>query len=168
MLVVFVVWVNYTNYIQEDNTKLAKKVKVLEKRIVQEKDFSEKYMNKKLEKSSNEQTLQKRLLFDGDAQSYSESMGSFQGIIDASAKDQCRVNYIKWGSSVKSDGWYDRLRMNVSLNCQPKRFVRFENLLRDSGKLIHIESFRAFKNQRNVTITFILQLVGYRTKETQK
>ncbi len=145
LLAALLILVNYENYFKVDQKKLAQKATMLIQRIHHEEYIKEVYSNKTLYDELQETSPYHKLMFDGKSLSYSQTMGAFQNLITQAAKDRCKIISLKWGQSEKNERWYDTLRMRFRAECSPKDFIAFTNHLRDSHKLIKIESFLAIK-----------------------
>ena len=146
LLAALLILVNYENYFKIDQKKLAQKARMLTQRIHHEQYIKEVYSNKTLYDELQKSSPYRELMFDGETLSYSQAMGAFQNLITQAAKGSCKITSLKWGQSEKSERWYDTLRMRFSAECSPKDFITYTNRLRDSHKLIKIESFLAVKN----------------------
>ena len=149
LLLSLIVFVNYENYFKEDEVKLSNKKNMLERRILQEKHIEEKYLNKGLSKELKEFSPYNGLMYDGKKFTYSQAMGELQNLINSSAKERCEIKSLNWSQSSKSELWYDKLRMNLKMECKPKEFVLFTNALRSSGTLVKMESFIAVKKNKS-------------------
>ena len=145
LLAALLVLINYENYFKGDQKKLAQKAVMLTQRIHHERYIKEVYSNKTLLQELQKSSPYSELMFDGRTQSYSQAMGAFQNLITEADKENCKVSSLKWSQSEKSELWYDKLRMNFRAECSPKDFITYTNRLRNSHKLITIESFSALK-----------------------
>ena len=145
LLAALLILVNYENYFKSDQKKLTQKAEMLTQRISHERYIKEVYSNKTLLQELQKASPYRELMFDGTTLSYSQAMGSFQNLITQAAKDNCKVTSLKWSQSEKGELWYDTLRMRFVAECSPKDFITYTNHLRNSHKLIKMESFSARK-----------------------
>jgi len=159
LLFSFVILVNYINYFSPDRDKMYKKTLLLDKKIAQQKKLIDAKLDiKELKKSPD------KYFFDGNRLSFSQSMGSLQKIIHLSAKDNCRIEHLKWLQTPQSNKWYDTLKMNTSLQCKPKEIFLFINKLRNNNKLFIIKNFSAIKMNKKKKIYVKFQVIAFRKK----
>ena len=159
LLVSLVVLINYINYFLPDRKKLHNEIVLLQKKIQKEQKLNTK--NIKLESLK----IKEKELFFSKNLSYSQAMGKMQKMIKKSAKNSgCKVLHLKWAQIPASSSWYERLKMNLSLECKPKASFVFINDLRGNHKLFYIETFKIFKKRKKDFLQINMQIVGYRIK----
>ena len=159
LLAILTIYINYENYFKEDTSRLYSQIESISIKVSQEENLSSS------EKDFIKNNIDfKRLVFLSKEYSYSKAMGEIQNQITNSAKDICITKKIKWAQTASSTQWYEKLRMNISLECSPKNFQKFINTLRDKEKLYNIENFRVSKHRKKDILNISLQLVGYRVK----
>jgi len=156
-LFILVVYVNYTNYIQQNSAKLYAIIENLKVKIAQEKEIQKEHPKKEDLSIATE-----HLMFDGNKFNYSQAMGKLQEIITKSAKKTCSLKKIQWAQTASSTLWYDRLRMNLTLECTPKAFYTFTNKLKEDKKLFIINNFRVLKTRNKEKLYISMQLMAYR------
>jgi len=157
LLIAFIIYTNYENYIKEDTNKLHREILSLQTNIARETDIAKHHYTKKsllLDYS--------KLTFDGKKQSYSKAMGAMQNQLASSAKGLCDVKRIKWAQVPSRDGWYDKLRMNVSLSCTPNNLIKLTNSLKKKPTIYNVENFRVSRDRRKPLLNIAIQLVAFR------
>ena len=175
LLVVFTLYVNYTNYLEKDTKKLFNQISYMKSKIEQEKKFNQ---NVSLEKQFllDQNGSYLSLFYNGVKLSYSQSMGEMQKGLEKSLSKNCKISNIQWRQTISGkDKWYDNLRFNLTLFCKtPNDFILFQNNLRDTYKLFTYEELRLRKSIRNRRfrtkdgIKIYMQLIGYRSKSNEK
>jgi len=161
-LITLILYVNYENYIKEDTQKLYRTKSSLEMKINKELALQQQHISKDdllLDLDS--------LMFDSKTHSYSQAMGEMQKEIKLSAKDGCRVKKVRWAQVATNEDWYEKLRINVSLECQPNDIFKFNNNLKKSKKLYVIENFKISKDRRKEMLHFNMYVVGFRIKNVK-
>jgi len=157
LLIALIVYINYQNYIKEDSQKLHREILSLQTNIAREIDIEKQHYT--------EQNLSldySQLMFDGKKYSYSQAMGAMQNELTASAKGLCSVKQMKWAQVPSHDGWYDKLRMNVSISCTPNNFMKFSNAMKKNSILFKIETFRATRDRNEPSLNLNIQVVAFR------
>jgi hypothetical protein len=162
LLVAMLLFVNYINYWMPDRDKLHKDILLLERKIKKEQELNQKKLDIKSLKLAYDDYF-----FDAKKYNYSQAMGKFQEMINTSAKDRCKVTHLKWAQVPSSESWYERLKMNLSLECTPKDIFVFINTLRENKKLFYIENFHIVKSRKE-NLQIRLQLVAYRKHDAKK
>jgi len=160
LLIVLVLFVNYINYFLPNRDKIDKKIVLLENKIGQQ----EALLHKKIDQKDLNVSYEK-YFFDGKVSGFSQSMGTLQKKITKSAQGNCKVKKIKWLQIPQSQEWYDKLKMNVTLECLPKDVFLFINNLRSDPKLFTIRNFKALKMKKGKRIYVNFQLIAYRKKK---
>lgn len=163
-IITLTLYVNYTNYFRADISKKYATISSLKSAIAREKALNKKNV-KDVEK--NLKISFPSLMFQGKNYNYSQAMGILQNQITKSAKDIAIVKQIKWAQTAKTKLWYNKLRMDVYLQCTPKNFVRFTNRLKSNHKLYKIENFKGYKDRKK-KVYFAFQIVAYRIKNVKK
>ena len=162
LLVAFIIYTNYENYFKVDIPKLHRQVATLKANIQREEEITKaKHTESDLLVDYDKITLS------GKKYTYSKAMGEMQNQITDSSKDTCTIKSIKWAQSPTSKEWFDKLRMDVFLNCTPRNLFILTNKLKDKNTIYTFESFKVYKaKNRDKKIQMLgvqVQLVGYRT-----
>ena len=157
LLTVLVICINYTNYFQQDSEKLYRTIENLKMKIAQEKEIQKRKIQKE-----ELQVGADKLVFDGTKLSYSEAMGKLQDIITKSTQKSCTLTKIQWAQTPSTNLWYDRLRMNVSLQCTPKDLFSFINRLKENNKLFVINNLRVLRMRNKEKLYVKMQVMAYR------
>ncbi len=163
LLVTFIIYVNYQNYIKEDMKKLHREITSLTANISREVELGEQNHT-----SVSLLLDYDKITFSAKEYSYSKAMGEMQNHISDAAKDLCEVKSIKWAQVPTTKEWYDKLRMNIRLTCKPNELFEVTNRLKDRHIIYNIENFKAFKDTRKEYLNISLQLVGFRTNNEVK
>ena len=164
LLLVMVAYVNYTNYFKVDQNKLIAKIKILKVKVQKEVDIGETYKDKSsLEKLKNNFYYKKFML--DDKLKYSKAMGKLQNIISSSIDSSCKIKNIKWGTSAKTSTWYERLRMNVMMECSPKGFIVFKDNLNKTNKIYKFENFQIRRMDKDKKLSITYQFIGYKLSD---
>lgn len=161
LLLVMVVWINYMNYFQVDEKKLNSKIELLESRIAQEREITELYKDEKLLKKLKEKTYYKEMMLD-EQMNYSKAMGLLQDTINKSAKGNCTVLDLKWGSKIPSDTWYSPLKISARMECSPEGFVAFKNRLVKTKKIYKFENLKISKQNKHQKLYISFQFIAYK------
>ena len=157
LLLSLVLFTNYINYLLPNRDKYDQEIKLLEQKIVREEKLNDQHIDPK------ELTLPyKHYFFDATKYNYSQAMGKFQEIITNSVQKNCKVSYLKWAPVPSSTTWYDRLTMNLSLECIPKDMFAFINRLRKNRELFYVQYLKISPNKRIQKLRVTMQLVAYR------
>jgi Tfp pilus assembly protein PilO len=161
LLAVLVVFINYNNYIKQDDDKLLRKIALIKQKISQEKEISKRDIKKKdlLIKLDN-------LMFDGNKYTYSEAMGEMQNILTKGIKTSCKFDRVKWAQVASSDKWYDILRMNVYFRCEASKINKAINAIKKSKKLFYIESLNITPRRKGDILSVSMQVVAYRKRKS--
>jgi len=157
LLIALIIYTNYENYIKKDTSKLHREILSLQTNIAREADIEKHHYTKDsllLDYS--------KLTFDGKKLSYSQAMGKMQNQLASSAKGICDVKRIKWAQVPSQDGWYDKLRMNVSLSCSPNNLIKFTNSLKKKPTIYNVENFRVTRDRLKPLLDINVQLVAFR------
>jgi len=158
LLILFVILVNYINYFQKDRKKLFNQINMIEKKIEREERLNHMDIN-----LTSLKTEQFKYLFDKKS-SYSKSMGDMQEIINTSAKGICEVEHLKWSQVPISKEWYQYLKFDISLVCNPSDMIHFANKLKESKKLIIFRDVRISKIHNKHTFRLRANLIGFKVK----
>ncbi len=163
LLVILIIYTNYENYVKVDVQKLYREVSSLKTNIDREVKISKENFTKE----SLALDL-KKVTFDAKEYSYSQAMGEMQNQINEALKESCSVKHIKWAQVPNTKEWYDKLRMNISLQCKPKELFIATNRLKSNKILYSVENFRASKDRRKEILNINFQLVAFRTNHESK
>lgn len=163
-LLIMILWVNYTNYFQVDEKKLQTKINILEAKTLKEEKLTELYFDKESLKKLKEKSTYKQMFMD-EKLNYSKAMGILQDTINNSAKNQCKVEYLKWGSKVPSNEWYETLKMDVRMLCRPKSFVVFKNKIVKTKKLYKFENFKIIRIDKKKKLLISYQFIAYKLRK---
>lgn len=158
ILIVLTVYINYENYIKKDSGKLLQEVKVLESRILQEKEIianKEDYSHKIEKFIFNDYFFSEKV-------NYSKSMAKLQDIIVVASNDLCSVKRIKWSSTEINTNWYSKLAMDVSLECTSNNFDKFIINLKKVKKFYKIENLLVSKNRKKNILNINFQILAFR------
>jgi len=163
MLFAFIVYVNYTNYFQVSTQKLFASIEQLENRIEREKAlFKQKIKKEDLK------IVYKKYFFNGSELTYSQSMAQFQDNISNAYGKMCTINNIKWAQVPIKQHSYEKLRMNVSMECLPSKFYSATNTFKKQNKLYYFENLRLSKKSKKNELNINMQVLGYRTIDNEK
>ena len=157
LLIAFIIYTNYENYMKKDTTKLHREVLSLQTNIAREINIAKQHYTKEsllLDYS--------KLTFDGKKYSYSQAMGEMQNQLSSSADGLCNVKRMKWAQVPSRDGWYDKLRMNVSLSCTPNNLIKLTNALKAKPTIYNVENFRVTRDRNKALLNITIQLVAFR------
>lgn len=157
LLLSFVIFVNYLNYMMPNRDKLHKKIELLSYKMDKEKRLGSTKPDMK--------TLQlpfERLFYDANKFNYSQAMGDFQEHITKAAKESCTIKYLKWAQVPLSTKWYDVLKIDTALECTPNKMFLFVNTLRKDAKLYNIKNFTIYKMRNKPMLQLHMQLTSYR------
>jgi len=160
LLISLVILVNYDNYMLPDRSELARKITLLQNKIAREKRLN---AMKILPEDLNIEA--KSLFFDAKTTSYSKAMGELQHIVSDAASNLCNVRNIKWAQMAANEEAYEKLSLDVSLECTPGNFLRFINRLRSKNKLVTIHNLLLGPVPKKSTLIVSFQLHGYRIKD---
>lgn len=164
LLFILVVFVNYENYFKPNIQKMYSKINLLENRIFQEKILYKNISQEDLNISVN----YKNMMYNGQKYTYSQAMGKFQEDITKATKGFCKVEKILWAQVSTTETWYEKLRINLFLNCSPDALHQTANNLKSQGKLYYSENFLALKLQKKNTLKVKVQLVAFRSLDATK
>lgn len=157
LLLSFVIFINYINYILPNRDKQQREIELLERKIAKEHKLNHQKIDpKKLLLPYDE------YFFDGKKYNYSQAMGKFQEIITKSAKGNCKVAHVKWAPTPSTKSWYDTLKIDTLLECYPKDVFVFINKLRDNSKLFYPQNLTAYPLKKIQKVRVNMQLVAYR------
>jgi len=157
LLLTLVVFINYMNYILPDRDKYINKIQLLERKIAKEQKLNKQHID------VNKLTLPyKSFFFDSKKYNYSQSMGKFQEIITKSVEKHCKIKSIKWAPVPSTLDLYDRLKINLSLECKVKEMYKFINTLRKNNKLFYVQNLKIFPPRKIKKIKINMQLIAYR------
>jgi len=157
LLLSFVLFINYINYFLPNRDKQEREIRLLERKIAKEHK-----LNKQKVDTSKLVLPYDKFFFNGDKYNYSQAMGKFQEIIVKSAKKNCKVSHMKWAPVPSKESWYDKLKINTSLECDPKDMFTFINHLRANPELFYIENLKVYPMKKIKKLRVTMQLVAYR------
>lgn len=157
LLIIIVGYINYNNYFIYDVERLKLKTNLLLSKLDYEKSLKkETFIPSKLKNYENK-------FFDGKKYSNSKAMSKMQSLISEAGKDTCQIKNIQWGQVTLEKSWYEKLRINLSMNCTPTGLTLFANKLQKNNKFIYFENIAIVKDQKEDKLIIGLQLVSYRT-----
>lgn len=159
LLVALTVLINYQNYFKESQN--SKTLTMLQSRIASQKALSKDMSLAQIE--SQIKTLQahkKRFIPKG--MNFSKAMGKLQSMVEESAKEECEIKSTKWASYFKSPTWFELLKMDVVLECDPKKFARFTQKLQKRRYFIDMKSLIMKKYRGKMTI--MMRVQSYKVK----
>ena len=157
LLFSLVLFVNYHNYIMPNRDKLHQKIVLLTDKIAKERRLEQAKPTKE-ELKLPSQTL----FYNGKTLNYSQAMGALQEEVKKAVEGQCETKHLKWAQVPVSKAWYDRLTMDVVLECTPTNLFRVINRLRETGKLYKIENLTLYKMRKKPLLQLQMQFIGYR------
>jgi len=157
LLLSFVLLVNYINYMLPNRDRLNREKELLERKIAKEHKLNAQHID-----SKKLILPYKKYFFDEKKYNYSQAMGKFQEIITKSAQKQCKITSLKWAPVPTSQDWYDRLKINLSLECKPKNMFLFINKLRENPELFYVQNLKLFHQRNKTELRVNMQLVAYR------
>lgn len=160
LLVALMLYVNYQNYMKGDVVKLHREIATLQTNIEREKNIAEGNYTKEALKLSYDE-----LLFDGKLFNYSTAMGKMQEIIHEAAKENCDIKYIKWAQASLTKTWYDKLRMDLSLDCEPQKFFVFVDELQKHKILYIAENSTILRYNNQSKLNIRMQFITFRKKD---
>lgn len=160
LLATLVVLVNYSNYLLPDRDKLHRTKTLLEANIAKERRLNRKRIDPKRLRNPYADAF-----FDGKRHSYSQAMGALQNMVGESAKGLCEVKRIRWAQVPASGQWYDRLKLQLSLECHPDNVFAFVDALHRSGKLLYTEHFRVTRVKGKNALSLVMDLVAFRSRD---
>jgi hypothetical protein len=175
LLMVFTLYVNYTNYFEKDRKKLFNQIIYMESKIEKEKQFN-KNVSLKQTSSIDKNSSYLSLFYDGEKFSYSQAMGEMQDDIEKSLPKNCKISNIQWRQTASGkEQWYDTLRFNLTLFCKtPNNFISFQNTLKERKKLFNYELLRLSRSKKSRRfrieegIKIQAQILGYRVRNNEK
>ena len=159
LLIALIVLINYNNYILPNRDKLHTTLELLKQKISKEEHIISEKIDPK-----NLFNPYKDVFFSGKQYTYSNAMGELQKMINESADGLCTINQIHWAQIPVSSNWYDRLKMQLRLECHPDNLVKFINNLYKNKKLIYTEHFRLMKQRKKNTLSLLMDVIAYRSK----
>ena len=166
LLFVLIIYVNYTMHFRKDITKIEKNISNIENRILKEEKLLKE---KKKYKEINTTKDYTYLFYDGISLSYSATMGKFQQLVEATAKDtNCTLVNTQWQDMPISEKEYDTLSLKLTFQATPKSFLKFQNKLRKTSKLFNFTQLRIIKNRRKNFLTIMTTVYAYRSKKNEK
>lgn len=157
LLIFFTVYINYNNYISKNNNKLLQDVSFIKNRIEKEKNFTLVEIQKIV-------PIPKEKLFFSNKNSFSQTMGEFQQLIEKKLKDKCKTKSINWQDSPLKKEWYTPLGISLVLECKANNFIKFQNDLRKTEKLITYRNIRIVKNRYSNDLSIVTELIAYRSQ----
>lgn len=163
LLITLVLFVNFINYFAGTREKNAKMITLLQTKIAKEKKLN----NEKIDKEKLK-IPQNSYFFDATKQSYSQSMGKMQEMINIAAQNNCSITYLKWAQLPVTTASYEKMKINTALECSPRAVFSFINALRAQKKLFFIENFQIAKQKNKKLITLNMQLVAFRINNAKK
>lgn len=158
LLIVLIFYVNYENYMKKDTSKLHREIATLKANIKREQKIQDDNLTKK-----SLQVEYEKIAFNGKKYTYSKAMGRMQNQINKAAKGSCTVKRIKWAQVANTKGWYDKLRMNLSLSCSVKNLFIFTNKLKKLNEIYVIENTRITRDTKRSLLNINMQLAAFRT-----
>jgi len=133
LLISFVAFVNYINYFTPDRKKLHNTVILLKNKIAKDKRLNhQKISKKRLE-------IKEKKLFFSNKKTYSQSMGEMQEMLQDATKGLCTVKRMQWSQVPAGTKWYERMKISLSVVCEPKNMFTFVNKLHKKNKLFLFE-----------------------------
>ncbi len=157
LLLSFVVFVNYLNYVMPNRNNLHDTIQLLSYKINKEKRLGNVKLNAK-----QLQLPFKMLFYNGKKVNYSQAMGKFQEAITKAAKGNCTIRRLQWAQVPLSTKWYDVLKINTVLECKPRNMFVFINNLRKNDKIYNIKNFSIYNMHTKQMLQLNMQLISYR------
>jgi hypothetical protein len=166
LLVGIVLFINYRNYLMPDRDRLAGEAELLKAKIERERTLNSSSVG------ATDRQLKvpwQELFYDGKKLNYSQAMGQLQKRIQAAAKGVCKVVSLTWAQVPGKAAEYDRLKMNLALECSPPDFFTFVNRLRGGGKgkLILLRNLRIAPLAREKSLRVNTQIIAFRIHDAR-
>ncbi|MBN2825428.1 MAG: type 4a pilus biogenesis protein PilO [Campylobacterales bacterium] len=154
LLISLTLFINFINYIDEDESKTLKKIEALKKRIAQEKAL----LGEKVSLDTKDST---KLFFDS-TQDNNRLLGAFQNEIKAIAdRSGFKINNITWGEpTVNEKLKLVTIPLKLSAITTPHYFAEFLNALKAMDKIVKIDMITMGKSRKE--ISYQMYLFGYK------
>jgi len=153
-----VLYINYDNYFRVDIEKIYREKSSLENKIEREIKLSQKSYTQEQLKIGIDSLMYSESL------NYSQAMGKLQSHIVESAQDGCHVKKTQWAQTPSTKEKYQKLRINLSLECKADEIFKFNNHLKDGKKIYIIENFKISKDKRGSFLHLSMQVIAFRKK----
>ncbi|MEA3521615.1 MAG: hypothetical protein U9R50_01430 [Campylobacterota bacterium] len=163
LLLMVTLWINYENYIKVDEKKIKNKIALIKNRIARENKITNTFNSTSFNKTLKEKNPYLGMMYDANL-SYSKAMGLFQNEVYDALDSRCKIENLTWASSSKTQHWYERLRLEIRMECSPKGFTAFKNALHATGKIYKFENFRVIRNDKSKKLRLLYQLIGYKLR----
>lgn len=154
--------VNYINYFQKDRDKLFQQINLIENKIKRENRLNQKDINLSV------LSVDRFKYFFDSNKTYSQSMGDMQEMISKASNGICEVSYIKWSQVPTSAKWYQYLKFDISLICQPRDIINFANNIKKENKLMIFKDITIRKTYKKESLTFNAKIIGFKVKNEVK
>ncbi len=153
-LVVLTVFVNFVNYIDEDESKTIHKIDVLKKRLADEKTL---FKNKTLQGAINSPTL-----FFDSKQDNNRLLGAFQNEINALAlKSGFKITNITWGEPTTNEALkLTTIPLKLNATSTPHYFAKFLEAIQSMDKIVKVDTLTMSKSRNEMN--YQLYLYGYK------
>lgn len=162
LLIAFILYINYENYLKPDMQKLHRQEISLKTNIARERDVQDHNYTKESLLLNYD-----NITFSAKKYAYSKAMGIMQNHIYAAAKGGCSVTSVKWAQVPNTKDWYDKLKMDIRLTCKPDQLLEFTNKLKMRELIYVVENFRVSKDRKKPLLHITAQLIGFRTHEAK-
>lgn len=158
-----VLLINYINYAQTDKSKILKKAQSIEARIQHERQIAQQYReDPKSFAMSQEENLSRYFYAEQDDASLAMADAG-QRLKALLKRHELKLDKLTWGEPYSlADTWYTVLPFSLRFTGYPADFVGFYDDLVTTGKLLHVTSFTARRDNKRKIVKFELGIAGYK------
>jgi len=169
LLITLTLFVNYVNYLKKDNQKLINKNTLLKEKIEKEVRLSKWLLTHKIKTNIKKYND----MFFSDKLSYSLAMGKMQEIIKNAITKDSKIIRLNWGSSIKTDKFYQPLEMSIAMKITQGNFNKFINNLQSNKKIFKVENLKIATNnskfnQDRDKLNIYMKIIAYKLQKVQK
>ena len=156
LLIALTLGINYYNYANQENDKLASNIKMLENRILKEVSLAELISHKEKDLSTPKY---EEMLYPQNLKP-TQALGKMQTFIEATAKESgVKLSSINWGEPYVLPKMPLRvLPIRFSAMGKPFRLRRFALMLRKHPKIVKSESISLVIKKKQETLSVRMQL----------